>query len=130
MDIIWVNTPSKTAVYGLGSPLVRRLRSANRCFCANSADQACYSFCVNSSEKAAGVQKNQFEPVEDKPETRTSDLQSVRLGVAPAVVAGGTEIRACADILTFLRNMIRARAMKRASAPTQMDSRVLILGYS
>uniref|UniRef100_A0A4W5JTJ3 Endothelin-like toxin domain-containing protein n=1 Tax=Hucho hucho TaxID=62062 RepID=A0A4W5JTJ3_9TELE len=31
LDIIWVNTPSKTTVYGLGSPLSRRRRSAGRC---------------------------------------------------------------------------------------------------
>uniref|UniRef100_A0A8C7D366 Endothelin-2-like n=1 Tax=Oncorhynchus kisutch TaxID=8019 RepID=A0A8C7D366_ONCKI len=41
LDIIWVNTPSKTTVYGLGSPLSRRRRSAGRCVCADSDDHTC-----------------------------------------------------------------------------------------
>uniref|UniRef100_A0A671RXT1 Endothelin-like toxin domain-containing protein n=1 Tax=Sinocyclocheilus anshuiensis TaxID=1608454 RepID=A0A671RXT1_9TELE len=45
LDIIWVNTPSKTTVYGLGSPLARRRRSTGRCFCASPADQTCNAFC-------------------------------------------------------------------------------------
>uniref|UniRef100_A0A674E3H6 Endothelin-like toxin domain-containing protein n=1 Tax=Salmo trutta TaxID=8032 RepID=A0A674E3H6_SALTR len=48
LDIIWVNTPSKTTVYGLGSPLSRRRRSAGRCVCADSDDHTCTSFCVPS----------------------------------------------------------------------------------
>uniref|UniRef100_A0A3B5ATR5 Endothelin-like toxin domain-containing protein n=1 Tax=Stegastes partitus TaxID=144197 RepID=A0A3B5ATR5_9TELE len=31
LDIIWVNTPSKTTVYGLGGALSRRRRSTDRC---------------------------------------------------------------------------------------------------
>uniref|UniRef100_A0A8C7NDZ7 Endothelin-like toxin domain-containing protein n=1 Tax=Oncorhynchus mykiss TaxID=8022 RepID=A0A8C7NDZ7_ONCMY len=49
LDIIWVNTPSKTTVYGLGSPLSRRRRSAGRCVCADSDDHTCTSFCQDSS---------------------------------------------------------------------------------
>ncbi|TRY92023.1 hypothetical protein DNTS_034909 [Danionella cerebrum] len=49
LDIIWVNTPSKTTVYGLGSPLSRRRRSIGRCFCASSVDTTCKSFCHHSS---------------------------------------------------------------------------------
>uniref|UniRef100_A0A3B3SUT9 Endothelin 2 n=1 Tax=Paramormyrops kingsleyae TaxID=1676925 RepID=A0A3B3SUT9_9TELE len=45
LDIIWVNTPSKTIPYGMGSPLSRRRRSAGRCECVDSADQACAAFC-------------------------------------------------------------------------------------
>ncbi|KAM3873409.1 endothelin-2 [Diretmus argenteus] len=45
LDIIWVNTPSKTTVYGLGSPLSRRRRAAGRCACANPDDPACANFC-------------------------------------------------------------------------------------
>uniref|UniRef100_A0A672K2Y0 Endothelin-like toxin domain-containing protein n=1 Tax=Sinocyclocheilus grahami TaxID=75366 RepID=A0A672K2Y0_SINGR len=45
LDIIWVNTPSKTTVYGLGSPLARRRRSTGRCFCASPADRTCNVFC-------------------------------------------------------------------------------------
>uniref|UniRef100_A0A672K058 Endothelin-like toxin domain-containing protein n=1 Tax=Sinocyclocheilus grahami TaxID=75366 RepID=A0A672K058_SINGR len=44
LDIIWVNTPSKTTVYGLGSPLARRRRSTGRCFCASPADRTCNVF--------------------------------------------------------------------------------------
>ncbi|XP_071381585.1 endothelin-2 [Centroberyx affinis] len=50
LDIIWVNTPSKTTVYGLGSALSRRRRAAGRCVCANPDDQACASFCLYSHE--------------------------------------------------------------------------------
>ncbi|XP_022049095.2 endothelin-2 [Acanthochromis polyacanthus] len=45
LDIIWVNTPSKTTVYGLGSALSRRRRSTSRCACANPDDQTCTTFC-------------------------------------------------------------------------------------
>ncbi|KAK5855468.1 hypothetical protein PBY51_005569 [Eleginops maclovinus] len=51
LDIIWVNTPSKLLPYGLGSPLSRRRRSAERCQCLNPADQTCSGFCQKSSEK-------------------------------------------------------------------------------
>uniref|UniRef100_A0A8C7D7G9 Endothelin-2-like n=1 Tax=Oncorhynchus kisutch TaxID=8019 RepID=A0A8C7D7G9_ONCKI len=50
LDIIWVNTPSKTTVYGLGSPLSRRRRSAGRCVCADSDDHTCTSFCQDSTQ--------------------------------------------------------------------------------
>uniref|UniRef100_A0A3B3QC79 Endothelin-like toxin domain-containing protein n=1 Tax=Paramormyrops kingsleyae TaxID=1676925 RepID=A0A3B3QC79_9TELE len=41
LDIIWVNTPSKMTLYGLGSPLSRRRRSAQRCACASLSDRTC-----------------------------------------------------------------------------------------
>ncbi|XP_029929302.1 endothelin-2 [Myripristis murdjan] len=50
LDIIWVNTPSKTTVYGLGSALSRRRRAASRCSCASPDDHTCASFCHNSLE--------------------------------------------------------------------------------
>ncbi|XP_047455053.1 endothelin-2 [Mugil cephalus] len=50
LDIIWVNTPGKTTVYGLGSPLTRRKRSIGRCTCANPGDQTCTGFCHLSPE--------------------------------------------------------------------------------
>ncbi|KAL7393920.1 hypothetical protein ABVT39_017880 [Epinephelus coioides] len=50
LDIIWVNTPSKTTVYGLGSALSRRRRSTGRCTCANPDDRTCTSFCYHSPE--------------------------------------------------------------------------------
>uniref|UniRef100_A0A4W4ENP9 Endothelin-like toxin domain-containing protein n=1 Tax=Electrophorus electricus TaxID=8005 RepID=A0A4W4ENP9_ELEEL len=59
LDIIWVNTPSKITVYGLGSPLARRRRSAGRCLCANSADQTCSSFCVHSMKTSTRERKEQ-----------------------------------------------------------------------
>ncbi|XP_014902801.1 endothelin-2 [Poecilia latipinna] len=45
LDIIWVNTPSKTTVYGLGGGLLRRKRSAGRCSCARLGDKTCTDFC-------------------------------------------------------------------------------------
>ncbi|XP_070821976.1 endothelin-2 [Chaetodon trifascialis] len=50
LDIIWVNTPSKTTIYGLGSALSRRKRSTGRCTCANPDDQTCTNFCLHSPE--------------------------------------------------------------------------------
>ncbi|XP_054478331.1 endothelin-2 [Anoplopoma fimbria] len=50
LDIIWVNTPSKTTVYGLGSALSRRRRSTGRCTCANLDDHNCSNFCHHSPE--------------------------------------------------------------------------------
>ncbi|XP_023268970.1 endothelin-2-like [Seriola lalandi dorsalis] len=50
LDIIWVNTPSKLLPYGLGSPLSRRRRSADRCRCLNPADITCSSFCHKRSQ--------------------------------------------------------------------------------
>ncbi|KAL2080565.1 hypothetical protein ACEWY4_024358 [Coilia grayii] len=55
LDIIWVNTPSKTTPYGLGSPLSRRRRSTGRCECHSPNDHTCHSFCHNSSENPALV---------------------------------------------------------------------------
>ncbi|KAM4633810.1 uncharacterized protein ACJ7VT_021399 [Polymixia lowei] len=50
LDIIWVNTPSKTMVYGMGSPLSRRRRSISRCTCVNPYDHVCTGFCQNRLE--------------------------------------------------------------------------------
>ncbi|KAK5862516.1 hypothetical protein PBY51_017904 [Eleginops maclovinus] len=50
LDIIWVNTPSKTTVYGLGRALSRRRRSTGRCTCAGPDDQTCRNFCHHSPE--------------------------------------------------------------------------------
>uniref|UniRef100_A0A3B5KF98 Endothelin-like toxin domain-containing protein n=1 Tax=Takifugu rubripes TaxID=31033 RepID=A0A3B5KF98_TAKRU len=46
LDIIWVNTPSKTTLRGLGDGLARRRRSAPRCTCANPSDKPCNRFCM------------------------------------------------------------------------------------
>ncbi|TNN76265.1 Endothelin-2 [Liparis tanakae] len=50
LDIIWVNTPSKTTVYGLGGAVARRRRSVGRCTCAKLDDQNCTDFCRRSPE--------------------------------------------------------------------------------
>ncbi|XP_029307931.1 endothelin-2 [Cottoperca gobio] len=50
LDIIWVNTPSKTTVYGLGSALSRRKRSTGRCTCAGPDNQTCSNFCHRSPD--------------------------------------------------------------------------------
>ncbi|KAM4580366.1 uncharacterized protein PAE49_005242 [Odontesthes bonariensis] len=50
LDIIWVNTPSKMTVYGLGGASLRRKRSTDRCTCTNLGDQTCSSFCHRRSE--------------------------------------------------------------------------------
>ncbi|XP_071239692.1 endothelin-2-like [Salvelinus alpinus] len=83
LDIIWVNTPSKTTVYGLGSPLSRRRRAAGRCVCADSDDHTCISFCLDSSDN--------YSP--------QSAIKSSR-----------------ANLLTFLRSMVRASERTRGWA--------------
>ncbi|XP_023275577.1 endothelin-2-like [Seriola lalandi dorsalis] len=50
LDIIWINTPSKTTIYGLGSILSRRRRSTGRCTCAKADDQSCTNFCQHSPD--------------------------------------------------------------------------------
>ncbi|XP_077432432.1 endothelin-1 [Vanacampus margaritifer] len=45
LDIIWVNTASKTTLYGLGGAKVRQRRSAGRCTCDDLDDLFCSSFC-------------------------------------------------------------------------------------
>uniref|UniRef100_A0A3Q0QT11 Endothelin-like toxin domain-containing protein n=1 Tax=Amphilophus citrinellus TaxID=61819 RepID=A0A3Q0QT11_AMPCI len=50
LDIIWVNTPSKTTVYGLGGAFSRHRRSTGRCTCANLNDRFCTKFCYLSPE--------------------------------------------------------------------------------
>uniref|UniRef100_A0A672GIZ2 Endothelin-like toxin domain-containing protein n=1 Tax=Salarias fasciatus TaxID=181472 RepID=A0A672GIZ2_SALFA len=59
LDIIWVNTPSKTTVYGLGGALSRRRRSTDRCTCSRPDDRSCISFCRLSPE-VNPVERNQL----------------------------------------------------------------------
>uniref|UniRef100_H3CWB0 Endothelin-like toxin domain-containing protein n=1 Tax=Tetraodon nigroviridis TaxID=99883 RepID=H3CWB0_TETNG len=59
LDIIWVNDAhDKTTLNGLGNNVARRRRSAPRCTCASSTDNACHQFCHYSpeisSEKSGG----------------------------------------------------------------------------
>ncbi|XP_008286348.1 endothelin-2 [Stegastes partitus] len=60
LDIIWVNTPSKTTVYGLGGALSRRRRSTDRCACAKQDDQACTDFCHLSPEVKSVTTRHQL----------------------------------------------------------------------
>ncbi|XP_041090138.1 endothelin-2-like isoform X3 [Polyodon spathula] len=55
LDIIWINTPGKTTLYGLGSPLSRRRRSVGRCQCSHSKDQSCARFCYRRNAASANT---------------------------------------------------------------------------
>ncbi|CAN9513962.1 unnamed protein product [Ophioblennius macclurei] len=59
LDIIWVNTPSKTTVYGLGGALARHKRSTDRCTCSNPDDHSCISFCHLRPAVKPSVERNQ-----------------------------------------------------------------------
>ncbi|KAL4629372.1 endothelin-2-like [Arapaima gigas] len=48
LDIIWVNTASKTLPYGLGRVASRRRRAASRCQCVHPGDLICATFCHDS----------------------------------------------------------------------------------
>ncbi|KAJ8355442.1 hypothetical protein SKAU_G00182360 [Synaphobranchus kaupii] len=74
LDIIWVNTPSKITVYGLGNPLSRRRRSAGRCACSSAADHTCSSFCRNSSQNPAVVPVDASPPAQRSPSGTSSEL--------------------------------------------------------
>ncbi|MCJ8728105.1 hypothetical protein PDJAM_G00000530 [Pangasius djambal] len=124
LDIIWVNTPSKTTVYGLGSPLARRRRSTGRCFCANPADQTCNTFCVHSSKNTAVLLRSFSEPLQEKSELN-SDLQVALENLNNAdsgiELTEGSTNDARVEFLTLLRNLSRAksRAMKMAASARQ-----------
>ncbi|XP_029104005.1 endothelin-2-like [Scleropages formosus] len=81
LDIIWVNTPSKTLPYGLGRVAARRLRSTSRCECADPADRACAAFCRHGAENGS-----------PQPE---SDVQEKRLSQGPE-----------SRVLPFLRQVL------------------------
>ncbi|KAJ8372498.1 hypothetical protein AAFF_G00282050 [Aldrovandia affinis] len=76
LDIIWVNTPSKMTLYGLGSPLSRRRRSPGRCACANPDDRTCTSFCQDSSQNPSLVLVNPSPPPRRSPDGTRSDLSA------------------------------------------------------
>ncbi|MCI4373962.1 hypothetical protein PGIGA_G00000570 [Pangasianodon gigas] len=128
LDIIWVNTPSKTTVYGLGSPLARRRRSTGRCFCANPADQTCNTFCVHSSKNTAVLLRSFSEPLQEKSELN-SDLQVALENLNNAdsgiEVTEGSRNNARVEFLTFLRNLLRAKSrdMKMAATARQKSLR-------
>uniref|UniRef100_A0AAY4AA44 Endothelin-like toxin domain-containing protein n=1 Tax=Denticeps clupeoides TaxID=299321 RepID=A0AAY4AA44_9TELE len=78
LDIVWVNTPSKTTIYGLGSPLSRRRRrSTERCTCVHPADHTCSRFCLYSSENPAFTVMNPLEPDRMKVEVAQSHVLSI-----------------------------------------------------
>ncbi|XP_058251490.1 endothelin-2 [Hemibagrus wyckioides] len=127
LDIIWVNTPGKTTVYGLGSPLARRRRSTGRCLCANPADQTCNAFCFHSSKNTAIPQRSFSELRQEKSELN-SDLHVAVENLNNAVSgieATDGENNAHVKFLTFLRNFLRAksRAMKMADSARQKSLR-------
>lgn len=129
LDIIWVNTPSKTTVYGLGSPLSRRRRSTGRCFCANSADRTCNAFCLYSSENPTIVLVNPSEPVREQEEQPKNESENASPGVL--VLGESTSPRAWSDVMTLLRSLgkAKARAMERATHTRQWASRASKPGY-
>ncbi|KAG7457815.1 hypothetical protein MATL_G00231310 [Megalops atlanticus] len=100
LDIIWVNTPSKTIPYGLGSPLSRKRRSTGRCECSSSSDQTCTSFCHHSTENPEMVVVN--------PLSQSMDHTK----------------RSSATFLTFLRDVVRAntRAIRQGVSPRKKRS--------
>ncbi|XP_053490911.1 endothelin-2 [Ictalurus furcatus] len=128
LDIIWVNTPSKTTVYGLGSPLARRRRSAGRCFCANPADQTCNTFCVHSSDNTAVLLRSFSEPLQEKPELNSDlhvALENLNNADSGIEVTEGSMNNAHVEFQTFLRNLLRAksRAMNMAATAKQKSLR-------
>ncbi|XP_043116200.1 endothelin-2 [Puntigrus tetrazona] len=120
LDIIWVNTPSKTTVYGLGSPLARRRRSTGRCLCASPADQTCNAFCHYSSENPAIMLIHPSEPVTGRQEQAKSELivldNSENASPGVLVVGKPSSLGARSDIITFLKNLVRARARAMGKA--------------
>ncbi|XP_696381.2 uncharacterized protein [Danio rerio] len=128
LDIIWVNTPSKTTVYGLGSPLSRRRRSTGRCSCANPADRTCKSFCHYSSENPAIILVHPSQPEHKKLEQPKIDhpiaLNSGNASPEVQILGKPSSFGARSDAITFLGNLVRARA--RAMANTSKASK---LGY-
>ncbi|KAK2854728.1 hypothetical protein Q7C36_006597 [Tachysurus vachellii] len=119
LDIVWVNTPGKTTVYGLGSPLARRRRSTGRCFCDNPADQTCNTFCSHSSNITAVLLRSFSEPLQEKSELN-SDLHAAvenRNNADSRIKASSESVNSAhVEFLTLLRNLLRAksRAMKMA----------------
>ncbi|XP_055067979.1 uncharacterized protein [Misgurnus anguillicaudatus] len=126
LDIIWVNTPSKTTVYGLGSPLARRRRSTGRCFCASPTDPTCNSFCHYSFENPAIMLVNPSEPVREKQKQPKNDSKPEVLVLGKSASPG-----ARSDVATFLRNLVkaRARAMEKTTQTRQQASKVSKTGY-
>ncbi|XP_066538392.1 endothelin-2 [Hoplias malabaricus] len=128
LDIVWVNTPSKTTVYGLGSPLARRRRSTDRCLCSISADRTCNRFCVHSTENAAANMKTPSQRVRKHPDLQPG-LESL-VNAGPVIIIQSSEDRA--DFKKFLRSLMRAKLMakKKDAAHTKpRGSRAQRLGY-
>ncbi|XP_070840934.1 endothelin-2 [Chaetodon trifascialis] len=88
LDIIWVNTPSKLLPYGLGSPLSRRRRSADRCECLNPADKTCSGFCQSSENP----QTNLMGPLVESASTNSNKLLASFRSVVKSNMALAKEI--------------------------------------
>ncbi|KAG5271462.1 hypothetical protein AALO_G00180100 [Alosa alosa] len=120
LDIIWVNTPSKTTVYGLGSALSRRRRrSVGRCSCANPADHTCSRFCFYSSENPAIVLVKPWQS-EQEAETSVLTVQRSPQASGPEQLAPQEPLNgARSEALTLIRELIRdsSLVMEEASHP-------------
>ncbi|XP_041090137.1 endothelin-2-like isoform X2 [Polyodon spathula] len=78
LDIIWINTPGKTTLYGLGSPLSRRRRSVGRCQCSHSKDQSCARFCYRSPRDVIQQAVNTAGGLHGKRDTQRRLLRAFR----------------------------------------------------
>ncbi|KAM3830116.1 endothelin-2 [Vipera latastei] len=56
LGIIWINTPSHSVPYGLGSPKARKKRSLPRCECSHVKDTICATFCRGNPQDPLKIQ--------------------------------------------------------------------------
>ncbi|KAK9394655.1 endothelin-2 [Crotalus adamanteus] len=56
LGIIWINTPSHSVPYGLGSPKARKKRSLPTCECSHFKDTICATFCHGNPQDPPKVQ--------------------------------------------------------------------------
>uniref|UniRef100_A0A670YXV4 Endothelin 2 n=1 Tax=Pseudonaja textilis TaxID=8673 RepID=A0A670YXV4_PSETE len=57
LGIIWINTPSHSVPYGLGSLPTRHKRSLRRCACSHFKDNFCTTFCHEPADYSANIPK-------------------------------------------------------------------------
>ncbi|XP_026535209.1 endothelin-2 [Notechis scutatus] len=56
LGIIWINTPSHSVPYGLGSLPTRHKRSLRRCACSHFKDNFCTTFCHGNPQNPPKMQ--------------------------------------------------------------------------
>uniref|UniRef100_A0A670YRG0 Endothelin 2 n=1 Tax=Pseudonaja textilis TaxID=8673 RepID=A0A670YRG0_PSETE len=56
LGIIWINTPSHSVPYGLGSLPTRHKRSLRRCACSHFKDNFCTTFCHGNPQNIKPIQ--------------------------------------------------------------------------